>query len=112
MIQVRVGQGLDMGKEIMAQPGGKADGCPCREVLGGNGGGQSKHRHQHQQQYAPVHHGIGLLPQSFIHQLGDDQRNDQFKNRFQQLKRRPEDAFLAVLLQPAPELSHVQVSLF
>ena len=110
MIQISIGQGLDMGKEIMAQPGGKPDGGPCCKILGSHGGRKPEQRHRHQQQDASIHHRIGLKPEAFIHQLGDDQRNDQLKDRFQQLKCRPEDAFFPILLQPAPELSHSHIS--
>ena len=105
-VQIRVGKGLDMGKEVMPERCGEADGRARGEILGGERGSQAEQRHQDKLEDTPPDHGQSLLPQAFIHQTRDDQRHDQLKNRFQQLKGRPEDAFLPVLLQSAPESFH------
>ena len=105
-VQVGPGQGLDVPEPGVPQPGGKADGGPGGEVLGGHGSSQAQHRHEYQQQRAADDHRLGVQAQTFVHQPGDDQRHSQLKQRFQQLESRPEDTFLPVGFQRTPEPFH------
>ena len=53
-----IGEGLDMGKEFMAEFCGKADGGARGKILGGDRRGQAQQRHQHQQQNASPDHRV------------------------------------------------------
>ena len=45
-IQLRKAEGLDMGQQVTAQSGGRADGCLGREELSRKAAGKAQNRHQ------------------------------------------------------------------
>ena len=110
LVHLAVTQAQDVLHQSVAQPGGESHRRHRRKILGGNRHQQANHtqRHQHQAHLhyiAPVTVGNTLVHDSRHHQ-----RDKQFKQRFQQLEQRSQNAFFFVAFQIPQELFQTTTS--
>ena len=98
LIHLRIGQGLDMGKQRMPQIRGKARCRLRREILRRHGTDQPDHGKQHQ--YASHLPDVPVIRPADpgIHDLRDHQRHKQLKGGLQQFKQRSQHRFLFIIL--------------
>ena len=88
-----------MGKQRMAYPGSETYSRFGREKLCCDGADHAHKTQQHQYTaHFPDHRVVGSGDPRIDHG-GNDQRYQQFKGRFQQLKKRTENAFFYIWLQ-------------
>ena len=88
-----------MGKQRVPQLLGEAHGGLGGKVLRRDRAQQADQAQRHQHQAHAHDVAAVALADAGIDDRGHHQRHDQLKESLQQLKQRPQDAFLAVVLQ-------------
>ena len=91
-------QRLDVGKQGVAQPGGKAHGRFCRKVLGRDAAGQADDRQQHQQAAHAQDVANVLLADAGVDNRRHHQRHKQLERGLQHLKQRGQHRLAAIAL--------------
>jgi hypothetical protein len=95
-VHLAVAQTQDMLQSSVAHTSSHAHSSLGRKILGGHGANQSNDSQSAHHQ-AHLHNVTAVSPQNaHIHDLGNDQRNQQFKSCFQQLKQWPQDTLFSV----------------
>ena len=95
-----------MGKQVVAQAGGRAHGSLGGEILGRQGTGQTDDAQQHQQ--ASHFHHITHIPvvDAHVHHAGHHQGHEQLEAGLQHLEQRPQDALFLVIFHVTQQTFH------
>ena len=95
-----------MGKQCMAELGGKSHRSPSGEILGSDGADQADDAQSHHQQAHPENVGTVPVGDAHVNDGSHNQRNQQFKGCFQQLEQRPQHSFQLVAAQINQQFFH------
>ena len=91
-IQLRKAEGLDMGKQIPPQTGGRPDGSLSGKKLGGKATRKAQNCHEKHQGKIRPNDPLISRGNAVVNDPGHQQRHRQIKGRFQHLKGRRQDA--------------------